>query len=97
MSLAWIMESSILYLVSVRMREVKIFIAASLVFFIGVIEQITVMLHIIQEDWFMFALLILMLISVFSSLVIIARGEQKLRTLYDILHIVSICIIGYGI
>lgn len=96
MSLAWIIESTILYLVYTRMRIVHIFTFATIVFLVGIMKETTLLSSIAKEDWQSFSILLVMFVSVFSSLFILKNEEGKDRVSYDILHIISILLIVYG-
>lgn len=54
MSLAWILESSILYLVSIRMNDERIFTFAHGVFLVGIVKEFTLIGAITREDWLSF-------------------------------------------
>ncbi len=97
MSLSWILESSILYLVYSRMKDTKIYFAWCLVFLIGMMKQVTLLDTITEWEWLMFGILVVMLAAVFSSLYILRDEKSQNRIFYDILHILSIISIGYGI
>lgn len=97
MSLAWILESAILYMIAVRMNDARIFTGATLVFAIGIIREVSLIESIRRWDFLMFGILVLMLVSVISSLVILRREKWDIRISYDIIHMISILTIGYGI
>jgi hypothetical protein len=64
MSLAWILESTILYLVYTRIADVRIFFAASLVFLIGIIRQFVLVGSLIQSDYISLLILIIAMLAV---------------------------------
>lgn len=97
MSLAWVIESAILYLIAIRMNDTRIFTAAHLVLAIGIIKEVTLIDIMQARDWSMFGILVLMLVSIMASLMILRWEKQYRRIPYDILHIFSILSIGYGI
>lgn len=96
MSLAWIIESVILYLVYTRMHIVHIFTFATAVFCIWIIKETTLLSNISKEDWQSFSILLVMVASIFSSLYILKDKKNTIRISYDILHIISILLIASG-
>lgn len=48
MSLAWVLESVILYMIATRMNDTRIFIGATLVFVIGIIKQVSLVYSLTQ-------------------------------------------------
>ncbi len=96
MSLAWILESSILYLIAQRMNDTRIFSSATLVFVIGIIKEISLMDSLIRSDYIMFGILVLMLAAIFASLIILRWEKREIRLPYDIVHMLSILVIGFG-
>ena len=97
MSLAWILEATILYLVSTRIDDIRIYFAACLVFLIGVIRQIVLVDSLMQRDYISLAILAIAMVAVFTSLYILHSEKKPSRIVYDILHIFAILGIGYGI
>ena len=97
MSLAWVIEASVLYMVAEKMHERRIFLFASFLFAIGIMKEFTLIWNITTGDWMSLGILLLMLVSVLSSLIILRHNTTNERTFYDILHIVSILCIGIGI
>jgi len=97
MSLAWMLEATILYLVYTRIRDDRIYFAACLVFGIGIIRQISLIDSFISRDYISLGILIIMMASVFVSLYILRNTKSQIRQPYDILHIIALLIIGAGI
>jgi hypothetical protein len=97
MSLAWILESTILYLVYTRISDIRIYIAACLIFLIGIARQIILIDSLIQGDYLSLAILAIMMVAVCVSLYLLRSQKHHSRILYDILHIGAMCGIGYGI
>jgi hypothetical protein len=64
MSLAWILESTILYLVYTRMEDIRIYYAGCIVFLIGIIRQVLLVGSLIQSDYVSLAILTIAMISV---------------------------------
>ncbi len=48
MSLAWILESTILYLIAVRMNDTRIFSGATIVFVIGMIREVSLVENMVR-------------------------------------------------
>jgi len=71
MSLAWVIESAILYLIAIRMNDTRIFTSAHLVLAIGIIKEVTLIDIMQARDWSMFGILVLMLVSIMASLMIL--------------------------
>ncbi len=97
MSLAWVLESTILYLVYTRMWDIRIYFAACLIFLIGIIRQIILVGSLMQRDYISLAILAIAMVAVFMSLYILRSEKKPSRILYDILHIFSVLGIGYGV
>lgn len=97
MSLAWVLESTILYLVYTRISDVRIYFAACLVFLIGIIRQTILVDAIFQRDYLTLAILAIAMVSVFASLYILRSEKKPSRIFHDILHIFAILGIGYGV
>jgi Predicted membrane protein (DUF2339) len=97
MSLAWILESSILYLVYTRIADIRIFFAACLVFLIGILRQTILVDSISRWDYITLAILTIMMAAVFTSLYLLRSDRKPSRMIYDILHILSVLSIGYGV
>ncbi len=97
MSLAWILESTILYLVYTRLGDLRIYIAACLVFLIGIVRQVVLIDSIFQRDYLTLAILAIAMVSVFASLYFIRSEKKPSRMFHDILHIFAILGIGYGV
>jgi hypothetical protein len=97
MSLAWVLESTILYLVYTRLSDIRIYIAACLVFLIGIVRQVVLMDSLMQRDYISLAILAIMMVSVFVSLYLLRSDKHHSRILHDIIHIGAILGIGYGI
>lgn len=97
MSLAWVLESTILYLIAVRMNDARIFTGATLVFIIGIIKEVSLVDSMMQKDYIMFGILVLMLVAVFASLIVLRWEKREIRLPYDIIHMISIIAIWYGI
>lgn len=96
MSLAWILESTILYLVY-SYGDIRIYFAACLVFFIGIVRQTVLIDSIHRGDYLALMILAIAMVSIFCSLYILRSEKKPSRIIYDVLHIVSILSIGYGI
>lgn len=96
MSLAWIIESSILYMVAVRMQDARIFLFAHGVLLIGLIKEVTLISNMYMGDWMSFGLLIVMCIALFSSLALLRDETGEGRLPHDILHILAMLLIGAG-
>ncbi len=97
MSLAWVIESAILYLVATRMQDNRIFLAWHLVLIIWLISESTLIATILPWSWLDFGILAVMCISIFSSLYILKGEKMERRVPYDILHIIAIIIISLGV
>jgi hypothetical protein len=97
MSLAWILESTILYLVYTRLGDLRIYIAACLVFLIGIVRQTVLLGSIIESDYLTLAILTIAMISVFVSLYLLRSERHHSRMIHDVLHIMAILGIGYGV
>jgi hypothetical protein len=97
MSLAWILESTILYLVYTRLGDLRIYIAACLVFLIGIVRQTVLLGSIMQSDYLTLAILTIAMIAVFVSLYLLRSERHHSRMIHDVLHIMAILGIGYGV
>jgi hypothetical protein len=97
MSLAWILESTILYLVYTRLSDIRIYLAACLVFLIGIVRQVILVDSLMQRDYISLTILAIAMVSVFVSLYLIRSDKHHSRILHDLIHIGAVLGIGYGI
>ena len=75
MSLAWMIESSILYMVYSRMQDRRILLFASVVFFIGICKYLLLVGDLYTRDYLALGTSLLAMISVFASLYVLRRDE----------------------
>lgn len=78
------------------MNDTRIFTGATLVFIIGMIKEVSLVDGMIERDWLMFGILVLMLAAIFASLVVLRGEKRDMRVSYDIIHMLSVLAIGYG-
>lgn len=97
MSLAWILESTILYLVYTRLGDLRIYIAACLIFLIGIIRQTVLLGTIMESDYLTLAILTIAMAGVFVSLYLLRSERHHSRMIHDVLHIMAVLGIGYGV
>jgi hypothetical protein len=87
MSLAWILEATILYGVYMKMNDIRISIFAHIVFTIGIMKEVLFSMSLMEKDWYGFGILAIMLTSLISGVVLFRKNNEASRTPYDILHI----------
>lgn len=75
MSLAWMIESSILYMVYSRMQDRRILLFASVVFLIGICKYLLLIGGLHTRDYLALGTSLLAMISVFASLYVLRRDE----------------------
>jgi Predicted membrane protein (DUF2339) len=97
MSLAWMIESAILYLVYTRLKDEKIFLFATFILLVGIIKEVSLIGTIDKREWDMFGILVIMMASLFSSLYILRKEIIASRLAYDVLHILAVIGISIGI
>jgi Predicted membrane protein (DUF2339) len=96
MSLAWILEATILYGVYMKMNNIRISIFAHIVLTIGIMKEVLFSMSLMEKDWYGFGILAIMLASLISGVVLFRKNNEASRTPYDILHIFWILGIGIG-
>ncbi len=97
MSLAWVIEASILYLIAVRMHDSRIFAAAHIILFLGLTKEMTLIDSFFTWDWMSFWIILIMGTAIMSSLMILKDETSSSRRIYDALHIIAIIILWFGI
>lgn len=97
LSLAWMLEASVLYFVFARLGNIKIFFSASLVFSIGIVEYIGLIDDLMTRDFLALSTSLVALTSLFASLAFLKNYTEPARKLYDILHLMTLIAIGLGI
>lgn len=97
MSLAWMIESSLLYFLYTRKNERWIFLFASIICLIGIGKELLMISSLVSWDWLSFGILSIMLVNAWVGLYFLKNEKGELRVIYDILHILALSGIIIGL